>query len=120
MTIKHRTQCTRHYDQELTGRDSFGIVDDKGREIGSVWRIVPVTFEPAEPDAISYCTHAPGHYYAANVHATRDGAPFGALQRDHFCESLEAARSKVEALIDASRKRYARQAEWRPWGKASR
>jgi hypothetical protein len=118
MTTQHRTQCTWHHEQELTGRDSFGLVDAKGRAIGAVWRIVPVTFEPIETEAFGWYGHAPGHYYAAHVQPTRDGKPFGATQPDRMCSALEAARSKVEALIEASRKRYARQAG--TWRKVSR
>ena len=113
---EQRTTMIRHDDARLDGRDSFGLTDERGRAIGAVWYILPVTLVAADESArgASYGGHAPGSYAIAYVQTARDGVRFGALQTEHICASLEAARDKVQALIEASRQRYARRASRQP------
>lgn len=90
---------------------AFGIADDKGRELGAVARIYPITVElgPVR-EYHSLMTIAPGLYFEVSVQVTRDEKPFGASPRRHLFESLDAARAKADELVAGARKRYAKRA----------
>jgi hypothetical protein len=85
--------------------ETFGLFDDKGREIGYQTRVWERTYAEA-PDG--YLRYLPGVQFEADVHATRDKCAFGAITRSGIAETLERALEIARAKSAASRKRYTR------------
>ncbi len=101
-----------HYEIRTEEHVAFDLVDAKGRTLGARTLIVPMSV--IEGPIAPYCSFmndlAPGLYYQATVHVTRDGVPFGASPRRHTFESVEDAQRKATELVAGARKRYAKRA----------
>lgn len=100
-------------DNAISSEVSFGLVDDKGRELGAHTYIVPYTvtagYDGPSTDGGYMCAAEPGSGFLVNVHVTRNGKRFGASHPSHTCATLEAAQRQVAVLVAAARTRYAKQ-----------
>lgn len=110
---------------ELRETESFGIRDEKGREIGySIWykRCTHGVAEPREwgcssvsgfhADREAAATKAAEldetHAFYAESTATRNGQGFGAWKSGVFGATLDEVRAKIHKRRDGARKRYAK------------
>jgi hypothetical protein len=97
---------------------SFGVRDEKGREIGGyveVWTEFrrPLTEEEMSEQQYSYYSCFPedlGVRYAYRPGALRNGCPFGAWQREQFFATAEERDRAVEQYFANARKRAAKRA----------
>ena len=73
----------------------FGVIDQRGREIGaniSEWEVSMVPLP--EDHRGCYSTLAPGCYFALRTQATRNGLEYGATQSSrHFSTEAERIRA---------------------------
>jgi hypothetical protein len=90
---------------------AFGLTDERGREIGAL----AVTFEcdyitrDDEADKFRACFRiAPGHYFEAYVHATRNEKAFGASQRTMIFQTAAERDAYVTKRLENSRKAAAK------------
>ena len=97
---------------DLQGKEaefhSLFASDDKGRKIGV--RIIKgwidvVPMDGSEPRDQGACTLPTGRHYAFEPHATRDGEPFGPLQRTQFFQTAEERDKAAEDYLDRAFKR---------------
>ena len=86
---------------------NLGLIDEKGRAIGS---LVNFAFDTIIADADScYLYPEVGEFVSVQIWATRDGETFGAIQPYNSFPSREAAEKHVSTKVAAMRKRYAKQ-----------
>ena len=104
-----KTKITKTYPGETT-KVSFGILDNKGREIGASIIIAAVTVTDAlEEDRCYYLNFdAPGDFIGVRITATRDGFQYGACQKTDYFKSSDEAQSAIEKRLEGMRKRYAK------------
>lgn len=103
MTTQYFKEATR--TAGATARHDFGTVDAKGRTVGARVTAAVVTYE-ATGDRWGYRDVEPGkRYRVVRVQATRDGADFGASQREQRFETDEAAAAYVAKYLAGARKR---------------
>ena len=66
--------------------EAFGVSDAKGREFGMKLRVWVA--EVVREDVACYVHHStklePGTWYACNIHSTRAGETYGAMQGDNY------------------------------------
>ncbi|MBC8984075.1 hypothetical protein IAI52_27900 [Pseudomonas lurida] len=94
-----------------TSQLGFGYYDSFGREIGMMTCVWEVDVVEVDGVAITYHTgfSEPGHYFAAETQATRNGKAYGASQRDQYfktCEERDVylARRWADSLKAAKKK----------------
>lgn len=100
--------------------EGFGIRDAKGREFGMrlrVWTAEAVAGPaPLNPDgSYNYLGHAtalePGTWYVCNIHATRAGDTYGALQSDNYFRTEDERHAYIaKRRADGSKRALKRQA----------
>jgi hypothetical protein len=102
----------RDYDAQVdagTVRRSFGVKDRLGREIGGIgYRWDNVVFRPAPEDANYWNCTPEGTYFAFCPHASRNGKPYGAIQRDQFYTTAAERDAAMETYFTNAAKRAAK------------
>lgn len=89
----------------VAARTDFGAMDRFGRKIGTIVTTFEIDFTEAAPEAISYYTMAPGHYYGLNVWATRNGLEYGAVQHDRYFNTEAERTAAIEKYLKEAAKR---------------
>ena len=84
---------------------SFGVTDDRGRDVGARVSLWTDTYVALPSDAFSGCTAAPGTYYRADTTATRNGEPYGSGSRWHQFETTDELDAYVAKYFAAACKR---------------
>jgi hypothetical protein len=90
---------------------AFGIADHKCREIGAhiaIWEIDVVTSDAPEadaPEAMVSDDVPAGHYFAFELHATRDKRSYGVLQHFQLFTSADARETAIATYLSAAKKR---------------
>ena len=99
----------KDYSAQIREHIDFGHVDAAGRKIGAAVFFVPETRTADESSHWLVAPHTLGCGIAYKVQPTRDGHSFGASQTVYFVLSMEEARAKAKAKVEATRARYAKQ-----------
>lgn len=82
----------------------FGIADTKGRDIGANVMTYELDFSVSDDQSRGWLV-APGHYFCARVHATRNGVNYGACQHAQRFTTAEARDAYVAKYLDQAKKR---------------
>lgn len=103
-------KITRHYEQGVSERVDFNLLDRKGRKIGYRWTITPITVSETETGS-GYCIAPEVANAAAPVtlsfNVTRNGQNFGAGNSSKFMVDAASAETVAKTAAEAARKRYA-------------
>lgn len=91
----------------------FGFADQRGRAIGIIITRREVEYVAAPAGRTWGYQRAPGRYFYADAHVTRNDKRFGAMQADHYFDS-EAEREawitkRVASCRKANAKKFAAQ-----------
>lgn len=100
--------CVPRLTSATTESIDLGIRDEKGRAVGYRVERLEVDYIPAPEGAYAYYHRVPGHFYAANVHPTRDGVRFGACVPTFEAPTVEAREAGIRQRIAAGSKRYSK------------
>lgn len=102
------------YDEQETLAEAYGVHDAKGRQIGGLVHLGTLTLTEATPENTPPLRHVfdgePGVSLFMRPHATRDGAPYGAIQRHQFFNTEPERAAAIAAYFRDARKRAAKRA----------
>ena len=87
---------------------SLGYNDPRGRAMGARIFTGEVNFVPAPEDARSWYNIEPGHYFAFEPHATRDGITYGPIQKLQYFKTEQERFVAIEKYLNSARKRAAK------------
>lgn len=99
----------------VSGSVDFGIVDNKGRKLGSSWQVREVAYREISAEEwetrkaagnTCYSLGRPGTRYTAGICALRNGSAFGAYHYPSYHATREEAEAACAKKVEASRKRY--------------
>lgn len=95
--------------------ESFGVLDDKGREVGAEALLFEETYrEISEKDAgYWYTRNAPGHYFGFRPWTTRNGKPFGSVRSSNLFKTPKERDKAVDKYLKRARTRAVKK-----WGKS--
>lgn len=104
-------------------RQSFGVVDQKGREVGAVAKLYGVTYRDATPEELAlkegtlreryegpHISHIPaGSYWCFTPSVTRGGDDFGPSQNSKWYTNAADRDAAVTEYFASARKRAVKQ-----------
>jgi len=97
---------------ETNYHTSFEVKDSKGRMVGAEIRLCEETYEVEDledcPGKCVWWQVPAGHYFVLNVHATRDGRWYGAVQHSKRFATPELREQAVQKYLTSARKRAQR------------
>jgi hypothetical protein len=99
-----------------SGKEPFGLTDDRGREIGYAWTIHKITTAD-KPDNAHGWYHLPSdapELFESAPHPTRNGQHYGALTPRLYSETIEGIRALIADRMARAKYRYAKLYPVRP------
>jgi len=100
-------RCIETYSDHQRKEYSFGILDQKGREIGAKITTFTVTRIQTDCEDENRLSNPEdiGTHIAYRAQATRNGKSFGALQYENWCKTDEERKQKIEKYLEDAKKR---------------
>ena len=98
----------RNITEKASRSISFGIVDDKGREMGVSVTTFTAEHTPSAMDGCGY-TLAAGTWYCAWTKATRNGNGFGPSTGEIHARTPKERDTLLAKRIEGARARYVKQ-----------
>lgn len=96
-------------ERVVNRHESHGVLDDKGREIGSQLVIERTVYDWAPEDQDWGYRHKPGTYYVTCLQATRNGEKFGAIPPTKHFGTIEEAEKHLAKSLKRSKARSLKQ-----------